>query len=152
MCFDIIFSLKHKASWTLYQLMIPLSRESRIANGDGRMNIIEPCFWVLFVRTMISAHEHDDFVWPGCWADTLGPLLLTHLYSKNFHNSSDICPMGFIYILFKFVKSLIRHLGLAIANVWRVQWFSWTLLKWIITNLSMPLILISYYIHHFKLQ
>ena len=30
------------------------------------------------------------------------------------------------YILFKFVKSLIRHLGLAIRNVW---WFSWTLIK-----------------------
>ena len=28
------------------------------------------------------------------------------------------------YILFKFFKSLIRHLGLAIGNVW---WFSWTL-------------------------
>ena len=30
-----------------------------------------------------------------------------------------------LYILFKFVKSFIRHLGLAIGNV---QWFSWTLL------------------------
>ena len=30
-------------------------------------------------------------------------------------------------ILFKFVKSLIRHLGLAIRNVWCVRWFSWTL-------------------------
>ena len=57
----------------------------------------------------------------------------------------------YIYILFKFVKSLIWHLGLAIANVWRVQWFSWTLLTWIIiTNLSMSWI--NNYIHHFKLQ
>ena len=31
-----------------------------------------------------------------------------------------------LYILFKFVKSLIRHLGLAIGNV---RWFSWTLLN-----------------------
>ena len=30
-------------------------------------------------------------------------------------------------ILFKFAKSLIRHLGLAIGNVWCVRWFSWTL-------------------------
>ena len=30
-------------------------------------------------------------------------------------------------ILFKFVKSLIRHLGLAIGNVWHVWWFSWNL-------------------------
>ena len=32
-----------------------------------------------------------------------------------------------LYILFKFVKSLIRHLGLAIGHVWHVRWFSWTL-------------------------
>ena len=32
-----------------------------------------------------------------------------------------------LYILFKSVKSLIRHLGLAIGNVWCVRWFSWTL-------------------------
>ena len=31
------------------------------------------------------------------------------------------------YILFKFVKSLIRHLGQAIGNVRRVQWFLLTL-------------------------
>ena len=31
------------------------------------------------------------------------------------------------YILFKFVKSLIRHLDLAIGNVRCVWWFSWTL-------------------------
>ena len=30
-----------------------------------------------------------------------------------------------LYILFKFVKSFIRHLGLAFGNVW---WFSWTLI------------------------
>ena len=30
-------------------------------------------------------------------------------------------------ILFKFVKSLIRHLGLTIGNVRCVRWFSWTL-------------------------
>ena len=30
-----------------------------------------------------------------------------------------------LYILFKFVTSIIRHLGLAIGNV---RWFSWTLL------------------------
>ena len=35
-----------------------------------------------------------------------------------------------LYILFKFVKSLIRHLGLAIGNVWCVRWFSWTLKKY----------------------
>ena len=33
-----------------------------------------------------------------------------------------------LYILFKFVKSLIRHLGLAIGNVRHVRWFSWTLI------------------------
>ena len=32
-----------------------------------------------------------------------------------------------LYILLKFVKSLTRHLDLAIGNVWCVQWFSWTL-------------------------
>ena len=32
-----------------------------------------------------------------------------------------------LYILFKYVKSLIRHLVLAIRNVRHVQWFSWTL-------------------------
>ena len=32
-----------------------------------------------------------------------------------------------LYILLKFVKSLIRHLGLAIGNVRHVRWFSWTL-------------------------
>ena len=32
-----------------------------------------------------------------------------------------------LYILFKFVKSLIGHLGLAIGNVRCVRWFSWTL-------------------------
>ena len=30
-------------------------------------------------------------------------------------------------ILFKFVKSLMGHLGLAIGNVRHVRWFSWTL-------------------------
>ena len=32
-----------------------------------------------------------------------------------------------LHILFKFVKSLIRYLGLAIGNVRCVGWFSWTL-------------------------
>ena len=32
-----------------------------------------------------------------------------------------------LYIVFKFVKSLIRHLGLATGNVRCVWWFSWTL-------------------------
>ena len=32
-----------------------------------------------------------------------------------------------LYILFKIVKSLIRHLDLAIGNVRHVRWFSWTL-------------------------
>ena len=32
-----------------------------------------------------------------------------------------------LYILFKFVKFLIRHLGLAIGNDQCVRWFSWTL-------------------------
>ena len=32
-----------------------------------------------------------------------------------------------LYILFKIVKSLIKHLGLVFGNVWHVQWFSWTL-------------------------
>ena len=35
-----------------------------------------------------------------------------------------------LYILFRFVKSLIRHLGLAIGNVRHVWWFSWTLTYW----------------------
>ena len=33
-----------------------------------------------------------------------------------------------LYILFKIVKSLIRHLGLAIGNVRHVRWYSWTLI------------------------
>ena len=32
-----------------------------------------------------------------------------------------------LYILFKFVRSLIRHLAQAIGNVLHVWWFSWTL-------------------------
>ena len=36
---------------------------------------------------------------------------------KNFYDSSDICQMGFS-ILYKFFKPPIRHLGLAIRNVW----------------------------------
>ena len=49
-------------------------------------------------------------------------------------------------ILFKFVKSLIRHLGLAIRNVRHVRWFSWTLyltgvtvaqLRWHLSNMNM---------------
>ena len=32
-----------------------------------------------------------------------------------------------LYILFKCVKSFMRHLGLAILNVWHVWWFLWTL-------------------------
>ena len=35
-----------------------------------------------------------------------------------------------LYILFKFVQSLIRHLGLASGNVRCVRWFSWTLQLW----------------------
>ena len=31
-------------------------------------------------------------------------------------------------ILFKFVKSLVRHLGLAIGNIQCVRWFLWTLM------------------------
>ena len=34
-----------------------------------------------------------------------------------------------LYIVFKFVKSLIRHLGLATGNVRCVWWFSWTLVS-----------------------
>ena len=42
-----------------------------------------------------------------------------------------------LYTLLKFVKSLIRHLGLAIGNV---RWFSWTLKVWdeIANYLSWP--------------
>ena len=39
-----------------------------------------------------------------------------------------------LYILFKFVKSLIRHLGLAIGNVRHVRWFSWTLINYSFSN------------------
>ena len=41
-----------------------------------------------------------------------------------------------LYILFKFVKSLIRHLGLVIGNVRHVRWFSWTLYVWSKQNMS----------------
>ena len=44
---------------------------------------------------------------------------------KNFHGSWDSCPI--LYILLKFMKSLIRHLALAIGNVRHVWRFSWTL-------------------------
>ena len=39
-----------------------------------------------------------------------------------------------LYILFKFVKFLIRHLGLVIGNVRHVRWFSWTL--WLLSDIS----------------
>ena len=52
-----------------------------------------------------------------------GPLLLTNKHGaqcrqKNFHGSSDIQFVWWtLHILYKFVKSPIRHLGLAIVNV-----------------------------------
>ena len=51
------------------------------------------------------------------------------VYPKNFHDSSDICPMDFIYST-QICKISIRHLGLVIGIVRCVRWFSWTLLKW----------------------
>ena len=41
-----------------------------------------------------------------------------------------------LYILFKFVKSLIKHLGLAIGNVRCVRWFSWILCPSVYPSLS----------------
>ena len=46
---------------------------------------------------------------------------------KTFMVHQTFVRWALIYILFKFVKSLIRHLGLAIGNVRRVRWISWTL-------------------------
>ena len=42
-----------------------------------------------------------------------------------------------LYILFKFVKYLITHLGL--GNVWCVRWFSWTLLMTCMSTVVPPL-------------
>ena len=43
-----------------------------------------------------------------------------------------------LYILLKFVKSLIWHLGLAIGNVWHVRWFSWTLKQPCVVSIVTP--------------
>ena len=57
------------------------------------------CTWIIQCsRKTFMVHDHQTFV---RWA---------------------------LYILFKFVKSLIRHLGLAIGYVQYVRWFSWTLI------------------------
>ena len=50
--------------------------------------------------------------------------------AENFFMIHQTFVRWALYILFKFVKSLIRHLGLAIRNVRCVPWFSWTLSQW----------------------
>ena len=44
--------------------------------------------------------------------------------------------------MYKLVKFLIRHLSLAIENVWHVRWFTWKLnfkVKWSVSSSHMPL-------------
>ena len=53
---------------------------------------------------------------------------------KTFMIHQTFVPWA-LCILFKFVKSLITYLGLAIGNVWCVQWFSWTLPLWTDLNI-----------------
>ena len=43
---------------------------------------------------------------------------------KNFHDSSDICPMGFAYSMQICEISHISQFG---PSIWCVRWFSWTL-------------------------
>ena len=55
-------------------------------------------------------------------------VLIKQCYRKTF-----MVHQTFVWwascILFKIVKSLIRHFGLAIANGRHVRWFSWALIK-----------------------
>ena len=62
--------------------------------------------------------------------------MLNYLYHETFKQDSvpektsmihQTCVQWALYILFKFVKSLIGHLGLAIGNVRCIWWLSWTL-------------------------
>ena len=61
---------------------------------------------------------------PWIWQHTSG--LILQCYQKTFM-IHQLFPMGFINILFKIVKSLMKHLGLAIGNIQHVWWFLWTL-------------------------
>ena len=91
----------------------------------------------LWIHTRVTVRKRLWFwpLWPWFFTSDLDLLhgyhvchwLKSHTVKlKNFHCLSDICPIIFIY-LFKFVKSLIRHLGLAVGNVRHVRWFSLTL-------------------------
>ena len=73
---------------------------------------------------------------PGYSADTKDKLHIAiwgryattwYQYSRKTFMIHQTFVRWALYILFKFVKSLIRHLGLAIGNVRCVRWFLWTL-------------------------
>ena len=66
-----------------------------------------------------------------CQIQNLIPRISLILHQIQCYRKTFMVHQTFVrwtlHIIFKIVKSLIRHLGLAIGNVRHVWWFSWTL-------------------------
>ena len=93
-------------------------------------------------KLIFSLVKHEKFswclhpsliqIWPSCSFDVPSEVRVRSNYVWNHGVDCSVAeklpwfirhlsPWA-LYILFKFVKSLIRHLGLAIGNVWFVLW------------------------------
>ena len=79
--------------------------------------------WTLLIMTK-PRHVFPLSLWVLYHFPNLDWLRVT-VYPKNLIHQTFV--QWDLYILFKFAKYLIRHLGLAIRNVRRVHWFSWKL-------------------------
>ena len=87
--------------------------------------------------------SHEIYTWIYSQSHKTSTSLYT-VYAIDVHTFflSQTFVWWALYILFKIVKSLIRHLGLAIGNVRHVGWFSWTLwicslgTKWDVTPVN----------------
>ena len=95
------------------------SMENDVIWSAGIIEIINSWKYLKMEETQVMTKQPQWFQW---WPGN-GSFQCTW---KTFM-IHQTCVRWDLCILFKFVKSLIKHLGLAIGNVRCVWWFSWTL-------------------------
>ena len=108
---------------------------SRVAEGLSALNV----GLVLFIKNYWKPASQNAII-GRCWSiyaeiNAMGPnddksalaQVMAQCTRKTFMIHQTFVRWA-VYVLFKFVKSLITHLGLAIGYVRCVWWFSWTLM------------------------